>query len=48
MASFRTISITAEKRPSNVKRLSLASLASIASIDSGSSVEKPIVVSTSV
>ncbi|KAJ7919690.1 hypothetical protein B0H13DRAFT_2320159 [Mycena leptocephala] len=49
MASFRTISITSEKRPSNVKRLSLASLASFASIDSGSnSVESPIVVSTTV
>ncbi|KAJ6483961.1 hypothetical protein C8R45DRAFT_931417 [Mycena sanguinolenta] len=48
MATFRTTSISADKRPS--KRISLSSLASLASIDSGcSSLEsKPIVVTTTI
>ncbi|KAF8173172.1 hypothetical protein K438DRAFT_1772272 [Mycena galopus ATCC 62051] len=44
MATFRTTSITAEKRPT--KRISLNSLSSLASI--GSSVDTPIVVTTTI
>ncbi|KAJ6594820.1 hypothetical protein B0H19DRAFT_1057044 [Mycena capillaripes] len=49
MRTFRTTSISADKRPSNrISLVSLSSLVSLASIDSGISSESPIVVTTTI